>query len=76
MYHTELAEIKKQVEHLIEMGFLRPRKRPWASSVLLLIKKDRSLRFYVDYRALNRFTVKNSYLPPRIDTLMDQIGSA
>ena len=76
MYHTELAEIKKQVEHLIEMGFVRPRKRPWASSVLLLIKKYGSLRFYVDDRALNRFTVKNSDPPPRIDTLIDQIGSA
>ena len=58
------------------MGFVRPSKSPWASLVLFANKKDRSLRFWVDYRALNRFTVKNSYSLPQIDTLMDQTGTA
>ncbi len=76
MSHTELAKIKKQVEYLIKMGFVRPSKSPSASPVLFVSNKDGSLRFCVDYRAPNRFTVKNSYPLPRIDTLMDRIGSA
>ena len=76
MSHTELAEIRKQVEYWIHMGFVRPSKSPWASLVLFASKKDGTLRFCVDYRALNRFTVKNSYPLPRIDMLMDQIGCA
>ena len=76
MSHTELDEIKKQVEKLLHMSFVRPSKSPWASPVLFASKKDGSLRFCVDYRALNRFTVKNSYPLPRIDMLMDQIGGA
>ncbi len=62
MSHVELAEIKKQVEHLIEMGFVRPSKSPWSSPVLFVSKKDEILRFCVDYRVLNRSTVKNSLL--------------
>ncbi len=69
-------EIKKQVEKLIDMGFVRPSKSPWASPVLFASKKDGSLRFCVDYRALNKFTIKNSYPLPRIDSLMDQICTA
>ncbi len=76
MSHTELAEIKKQLEYLIEMGFVRPSKSPWASPVLFASKKNGSLRFCVDYRALNKFTVKNYYSLPRINMLIDQICDA
>ena len=76
MSHSELEETKKQVEKLIDMGFVRPSKSPWASPVLFVSKKDGTLRFCVDYRALNKFTVKNSYPLPRIDGLMDQLGDA
>lgn len=76
MSHTEIEETKRQVEHLLDMGFIRPSKSPWASPVLFASKKDGGLRFCVDYRALNRFTVKNSYPLPRIDNIMDQVGSA
>ena len=57
---TELAEIKKQVEYLIRMGFVRPSKSPWAFPVLFASRKDVSLRLCVDYRGLNRFTAKSS----------------
>ncbi len=76
MSHSELAAIKKQVEHLIQVEFVRPSKSPWASPVLLVSNKDGIVRLCVEYRALNWFTIKNSYPLPRIDTLMDQIGSA
>ncbi len=76
MSHSELAEIKKQVVHLIQMGFILPSKSLWASPVLFVSKKDGSLGFCLDYRALNRFAIKNSYPLPRIDTLMDQIASS
>ena len=52
MSHTELAEIKKQVETLTQVGFVRPSKSQWASPVLIVSKKDRSLRCSVDYWAL------------------------
>ena len=76
MSRTELEETRKQVEKLIDLGFVRPSKSPWASPVLFASKKDGGLRFCIDYRALNRFTVKNSYPLPRIDGLMDQVGNA
>ncbi len=76
MPHSELAEIKKLVEHLIDMEFLRLSKSSRASPVLFAIEKDESLRFCVDLRALNRLTVKNSYPLSRIDTTMDRIGTA
>ena len=76
MSHTEIDEIKAQIVELLHMGFVRPSKSPWASPLLFASKKDGSLRFCVDYKALNRFTVKNSYPLPRIDMLMDQIGGA
>ena len=49
---------------------------PWGAPVLFVTKKDESLRLCVDYRSLNRFTVKNSYPLPRIDDILDQIGGA
>ena len=62
MSHTELAEIRKQVEYRIEMEFVRPSKSPWASPVLFESKKDGTLRFCVDYRALNRLPSKTAIL--------------
>ena len=76
MSHAELQETKAQVDKLIEQGFVRPSVSPWGSPVLFASKKDGSLRFCVDYRALNRLTVKNSYPLPRIDGLLDQVGEA
>ena len=70
---VELVELKKQIEELIEKQFIRPSTSPWGAPVLLVKKKDGSSRLCVDYRQLNKMTIKNKYLLPRIDDLMDQL---
>ena len=59
MSHTEQAEIKHQSKHLIEMGFVRTSKSFWASPLLFARKKNGRLRFCMEYRASNKFTVEN-----------------
>ena len=76
MSHSELEEVKSQITKLLKQGFIRPSTSPWGSPVLFVSKKDGGLRFCVDYRALNRLTVRNSYPLPRIDGLLDQVGIA
>ena len=76
MVPTELAELKKQIEDLLEKRFIRPNASPRGALVLLVKKKDGSSRLYVDYRQLNKLTIKNKYLLPRIDDLLDQLGGA
>ena len=73
---SELEETKKQVEKLVEQEFVRPSTSPWASPVLFASKKDGGLRFCVDYRAINKMTMKNSYPLPRVDGILDEIGQA
>ncbi|WVZ84481.1 hypothetical protein U9M48_031511 [Paspalum notatum var. saurae] len=76
--HTvEHDEVKKNIDELLEKGFIRPSTSPWASPVLLVEKKDtKDKRMCVDYRALNKVTVKNKYPLPRIDDLFDQLQGA
>ncbi|XP_028763323.1 uncharacterized protein LOC114721630 [Neltuma alba] len=77
MSPSELAELKKQIEDLLEKGFIRPSVSPWGSPVLFVKKKDGSLRLCIDYRQLNKVTIKNKYPLPRIDDLLDQlVGSS
>jgi len=76
MAPAELAELKKQIEELMEKQFIRPSASPWGAPVLLVKKKDGSSRLCVDYRQLNKLTVKNKYPPPRIDDLLDQLKGA
>jgi len=76
MSPSELAELKKQLEELLEKYFIRPSVSPWGAPVLLVKKKDGSFRLCVDYRQLNKFTIKNKYPLPRIDDLMDQLRGA
>ena len=76
MSPTELEETKKQVAKLLEQEFVRPSTSPWAAPVLFASKKDGGLRFCVDYRALNKMTIKNSYPLPRVDGILDEIGQA
>nr|KYP47185.1 GDSL esterase/lipase At1g74460 family [Cajanus cajan] len=76
MSPKELAELKKQVEELQEKQFIRPSVSPWGAPVLLVKKKDESMRLCVDYRQLNKVTIKNKYPLPRIDDLMDQLVGA
>jgi len=72
----ELGELKKQLEELIEKQFIRPSVSPWGAPVLLVKKKDGSRRLCVDYRQLNKVTIKNRYPLPSIDDLMDQLVGA
>jgi hypothetical protein len=73
---TELAELKKQLQELLDKGFIRPSTSPWGCPALFVKKKDESLRMCVDYRPLNAVTVKNKYPLPRIDVLFDQLVGA
>ena len=76
MSASELGELKKQLEELLEKQFIRPSVSPWGAPVLLVKKKDGSMRLCVDYRQLNKVTIKNRYPLPRIDDLMDQLVGA
>ncbi|KAL0430973.1 UNVERIFIED_CONTAM: Transposon Ty3-G Gag-Pol polyprotein [Sesamum radiatum] len=76
MAPVELQELKKQLEELLEKGFIQPSISPWGAPVLFVKKKDGSMRLCVDYRQLNRVTVKNKYPLPRIDDLLDQLKGA
>ena len=76
MSPVELKELKLQLQELLEKGFIRPSVSPWGAPVLFVKKKDGTLRLGVDYRQLNKMTVKNKYLLPRIDDLFDQLKGA
>ena len=67
MSTSELSELKKQLEELLEKKFVRPSVSSWGTPVLLVKKKDGNMRFCVDYRQLNKVTIKNKYPLPRID---------
>ena len=70
---VELRELKAQLEELLNKGFIRPSTSPWGAPVLFVKKKDGSLRLCIDYRQLNRVTIRNQYPLPRIDELFDQL---
>jgi hypothetical protein len=72
----DLVELKKQIEELIEKGFIRPSSSPWGAPVLFVSKKDGSRRMCVDYRSLNEVSIKNKYPLPRIEDLFDQMKGA
>jgi hypothetical protein len=72
---AELAELKKQLQELLDKGFIRPSTSPWGCPALF-VKKDESLRLCVDYYPLNAVTIKNKYPLPRIDVLFDQLVGA
>jgi hypothetical protein len=72
----ELAELKTQLQELLDKGYIRPSCSPWGCPALFVKKKDGSLRMCVDYRPLNAVTIKNKYPLPRIDVLFDQLAGA
>jgi hypothetical protein len=76
MTPKELAELKVQLNELLDKGYIRPSSSPWGCPTLFKKKKDQSLRLCVDYRPLNVVTIKNKYPLPRIDILFDQLASA
>jgi hypothetical protein len=72
----DLNELKKQIEELLEKGFIHPSLSPWGALVLFVNKKDGSRRMCIDYRSLNEVTIKNKYPLPRIEDLFDQMRGA
>ena len=73
MAPAKLAELRVQLQELLDKGFIRPSVSPWGAPVLFVKKKDGSLRLCIDYRKLNQVTVKNRYHLPRIYDLFDQL---
>jgi hypothetical protein len=70
----ELTELKIQLQELLDKEYIRPSVSPWGAPVLFVKKKDKTLRLCIDYRQLNKMTVKNKYPLPRINDLFDQVG--
>ena len=68
--------MKLQLQELLKKVFIRPSVSPWGAQVLFVKKKDGTLRLCVDYRQLNKMTVKNKYQLPMIDDLFDQLKGA
>ncbi|GJT69773.1 putative reverse transcriptase domain-containing protein [Tanacetum coccineum] len=70
---SEMQELSNQLQELADQGFIRPSTSPWGAPVLFVKKKDGSFRRCIDYRKLNKLTVKNRYPLPKIDNLFDQL---
>jgi hypothetical protein len=73
MSTPELKELQMQLEELMKKGYIRPSVSPWGAPILFVKKKDGTLRLCIDFRQLNKATVKNKYPLPRIDDLFDQL---
>ena len=73
---SEMKELMSQLQELLDKGFIRPSISPWGAPILFVKKKDGSMRMCIDYRELNKVTVKNVYLLPRIDDIFDQLQGA
>ena len=76
MTPVELQELIVQLQELQDKGFIRLSTSPWGASVLFAKKKDKTLQLCIDYRQLNRVTIKNRYPLSRIDDLFDQLRGA
>jgi hypothetical protein len=72
----ELAELKIQLQELLDKGFIQPSSSPWGCPAIFVKKKDQTLRLCIDYRPLNEVTIKNKYPLPPIDLLFDQLAGA
>nr|GEZ20230.1 hypothetical protein [Tanacetum cinerariifolium] len=70
---SKMQELSNQLQKLADRGFIRPSTSPWGALVVFVKKKDGSFRMCIDYRELNKLTVKNRYPLPRIDDLLDQL---
>ena len=73
---AEQDELEEQVKDLLAQGFIRPSCSPYGAPVLFVPKKDGRWRMCIDYRALNKQTIKDRYPLPRIDLLLDRLGQA
>jgi hypothetical protein len=72
----ELVELKKQIDELLEKGYIRPSTSPWAAPMLFVEKKDGTKMMCIYYRALNEVTIKNNYPLPRIEDLFGQLSGS
>ena len=70
---TEMLELKKQIQEFEDLGFLRLSTSPWGAPVLFVKKNDGTFQLCIDYRELDKVTIKNKYPPPWIDDLFDQL---
>jgi hypothetical protein len=73
---VELEEVRKQVEYLLSKGLIAPSSSPWSAPVLFTPKPDGTLRFCIDYRGLNKQTIRDRYPLPRTDELLDKVSKA
>ncbi|CAA7040908.1 unnamed protein product [Microthlaspi erraticum] len=76
MAPAELAELKAQLEDLLDKGFVRASSSPWGAPVLFVKKRDGSMRLCIEYRGINNITINDKYPLPRIDELLDQLRGA
>jgi hypothetical protein len=76
MVVNQLAELKEQLQELLDKGYICPSASPWGAPVIFVLKKDGTQRMCIDYRSLNEITIKNKYPLPRIDDLFDQLKGA
>ena len=76
MAPVELQELRVQLQKLLDKGFMRSSTSPWGAPVLFTKKNDKTFRLCIDYRQLNRVTIKNRCPLPRIDDLFDQLRGA
>ena len=76
MMPTELQEVKVQLQELLDRGFIRPSTSPWGAPVMFSKNRGKTLQLCIDYRQLNRATIKNRYPLPWIDNLFDQLRGA
>ena len=70
------SEVARHLQQMQENGVIQPSSSPWASSIVLVCKKDGTMRFRIDYRKLNEVTKADKFPLPRIDDLLDQLGKA
>ena len=73
MSTPELVKMKLQLKEMLKKGYIRPSVLPWGTPVLFVKKKDSTLRLCIDYKKLNKVTIKNKYPLPRINELFDKL---
>jgi hypothetical protein len=76
MSTPELVELKLQLKEMMDKGYIWPNVSPWGAPVLFVKKKDGTHPLCIDYRQLNKVTIKNKYPLPRIDDIFNQLGGA